>query len=240
MRRFLFVVVCCWTVLEGSALVQRQTVTVTASIVVAGSTTSSGRPDAGDVAVWLTPVGEPPRAAATTAPRRLRILQKDKRFTPHLVVMPVGSVVDFPNADPFFHNVFSMYDGKRFDLGLYESGASRSVTFSRPGICYIFCNIHPEMSAVIVVVDTPFAAVSTRTGEVTIPDVPPGRYQLSVWHDRYAPATVSEAPREVMISETNRDLGMIRLIDTGTAIPAHKNKFGHDYSPPAPPSPVYR
>ena len=76
-------------------------------------------------------------------------------FTPHILVVPVGSVVRFPNADPFFHNVFSLFDGKRFDLGLYEAGSTKEVTFSREGLSYIFCNIHPEMSAVVISLSTP-------------------------------------------------------------------------------------
>ena len=87
-------------------------------------------------------------------------MQKDKTFTPHLLVIPTGSTVDFPNLDPFFHNVFSEFNGKRFDLGLYESGSSRTVHFDHDGVSYIFCNIHPEMSAVIVTLSTPYFGVS--------------------------------------------------------------------------------
>ena len=88
-----------------------------------------------------------------------RSLQKNRVFQPHLLIIPVGSVVQFPNADPFFHNVFSLFDGKRFDLGLYEAGSTKSVTFSREGVSYIFCNIHPEMSAVILTLSTSLYSV---------------------------------------------------------------------------------
>ena len=94
-----------------------------------------------------------------------RLLQKDKTFTPHLLVIPTGSSVDFPNLDPFYHNVFSLFNGKRFDLGLYESGSSRTVHFDHDGVSYIFCNIHPEMSAVIVTLSTPYFGVSAANGE---------------------------------------------------------------------------
>ena len=98
---------------------------------------------------WLTPL------AGTSVPPftpqgHYTLLQKNRMFIPHLQVIPVGAVVQFPNADPFYHNVFSLFEGKRFDLGLYEAGSSKSVTFQREGVSYIFCNIHPEMSAVIV------------------------------------------------------------------------------------------
>ena len=77
--------------------------------------------------------------------------QKNKAFEPHLLVVTIGSNVEFPNDDPWFHNVFSLFNGKRFDLGLYEAGTTRTVHFEREGVSYIFCNIHPEMSAVVVV-----------------------------------------------------------------------------------------
>jgi len=91
-----------------------------------------------------------------------RLIQKDKMFTPHLLVVPIGSQVEFPNQDPFFHNVFSLFNGKRFDLGLYESGTSRSVRFDREGVSYIFCNIHPEMGAIVLALNTPYYGISGR------------------------------------------------------------------------------
>src|SRR5246127_2367910 len=104
-------------------------------------------------------------------------------FTPHLLVVPMGSQVEFPNQDPFFHNVFSLFNGKRFDLGLYESGTSRAVRFDREGVSYIFCNIHPEMGAVVLALNTPYYAVSGAAGMVTIHNVPPGSYRLHLWSE---------------------------------------------------------
>jgi plastocyanin len=98
--------------------------------------------------IWLNPLR--PGAVAAATPGSFTLLQKNKMFTPHLLVVSVGSSVQFPNADPFFHNVFSLFDGRRFDLGLYEAGSTRSVVFSREGVSYIFCNIHSEMSAVVI------------------------------------------------------------------------------------------
>ncbi len=204
---------------------------------VSGSISVTHKTGGGDnagVAIWLKP------AIAAPLPKiRTRIAQKDKRFDPSILVVPVGSVIDFPNQDPFFHNVFSMFDGKRFDLGLYEAGTSRSVTFSMAGVCYVFCNIHPEMSAVVVVVDTPYYAVSDRTGAFFIPRVPPGRYQLFVWHDRYKPENDGDLPKELVVAAEGASAGVIRLVET-SAIAPHKNKFGHDYAPPAATSPIYR
>ena len=111
--------------------------------------------------VWLSPIGS--HTPNRPFPKRtLRLTQHNKSFEPHLLVVPVGAVVQFPNRDPFFHNVFSLFEGKRFDLGLYEAGTTRNVSFDRPGVSYIFCNIHAEMSAVVIALDTPYFGVSSR------------------------------------------------------------------------------
>src|SRR5579884_454193 len=116
---------------------------VTASVRVSGI---NGGDPTGAV-VSLTPVYPAQRDALKEAPVHATLVQKNKTFLPHVLVIPPGSTVDFPNHDPFFHNVFSLFEGKRFDLGLYESGTSRSVKFDRTGVSYIFCNIHPQMNA---------------------------------------------------------------------------------------------
>jgi plastocyanin len=213
---------------------------VTGTVSVVRKT--KGAADNGEVAIWLKPVADPgQRSRANPLPRaRPKIVQQNKRFEPHFLVVPVGSVVDFPNLDPFFHNVFSMFDGKRFDLGLYEAGTSRSVPFTTPGVCYIFCNIHPEMSAVVVVVDTQYFAVTNRAGEFSVPNVPPGQYVLSVWHERHKPEHPKEFPRDLTIGNASTSVGVIRLIESGEVIASHKNKYGHDYNPPRPPTPVYK
>src|SRR6266496_895518 len=118
-----------------------------------------------------------------TPRRRFRLIQQRKRFEPHLLVVAVGSTVEFPNLDPFFHNVFSLFEGKRFDLGLYEAGSIRNVSFDRPGISYIFCNIHAEMSAVVIAVPTPYYAISSVKGEIVLANVPVGRYAMHVWYE---------------------------------------------------------
>ncbi len=134
--------------------------------------------DASKAVVWLTPVGiavDPPVQKPSEIPQ---LVQRDKTFHPSLIVIPAGGKVEFPNRDPFFHNVFSMFDGKRFDLGLYEGGTTRFVKFDKPGISFIFCNIHSQMSAVVIALATPYYAVSDVRGEFSIPGVPPGRYQV--------------------------------------------------------------
>jgi plastocyanin len=190
------------------------------------------------VVIWLRPLGA--QAMRPLVPNRpLRLTQHNKTFEPHLLVVPVGAVVEFPNRDPFFHNVFSLFEGKRFDLGLYEAGTSREVSFDRPGISYIFCNIHAEMSAVIVALDTPYYGISSRRGEITIPNVPPGHYTLQAWAETALPENLSRLTREVSLSKASSNLGLME-INVGGISTAHKNKFGLDYEPPAPTSPGYQ
>ena len=156
-------------------------------------------------------------------------------FTPHLLVVPVGSSVAFPNADPFFHNVFSLFDGKRFDLGLYEAGSTRSVVFSREGVSYIFCNIHSEMSAVVIALATPYFAVSDGGGSLHVGGVPAGDYFLHVWIEGQRSSALEELTRRVHVSGPAMDLGTIRA-----AAPApsnHLNKFGLPYEPDS--RPIY-
>jgi len=197
--------------------------------------------DAGNVVLWLTPIdspGVPISAPAQTLPR-LRLVQKNKSFEPHVLVVPVGSLVEFPNRDPFFHNVFSLFEGKRFDLGLYEAGSSRDVHFDKPGVSYIFCNIHPEMSAVVIAVETPYYATSDARGEIAIHNVPAGRYTLRVWYEAALAETLNSMTREITVTEDDLALGALRLASVKVA-QSHKNKYGRDYDPPAPDSPAYQ
>jgi hypothetical protein len=154
-------------------------------------------------------------------------------FTPHLLVVPVGSSVAFPNADPFFHNVFSLFDGKRFDLGLYEAGSTRSVVFSRVGVSYIFCNIHSEMSAVVIALDTPFYSIADASGAFDIGDVPAGDYSLRVWIEGQTQSSLDQLTRRVHVAGTAVSLGDIH---GGTSTEPHLNKFGHPYEPDAMPT----
>jgi hypothetical protein len=150
----------------------------------------------------------------------------------------VGSVVQFPNRDPFFHNVFSLFEGKRFDLGLYEAGSTRNISFDRPGISYIFCNIHAEMSAVVIALDTPYFGISNRKGEIVIPAVPAGRYTMRTWYETAPQDALDAMTHDISINENTSTLGVLQ-VPAGPAISAHKNKYGMDYEPPAPNSPAY-
>lgn len=228
-RRCLCVVLLC----SGLAVAQ---VNVRAAVSFAGSKNSKSQ-NLANVVLWLTPEAkpEPPFPPASPKPR---LVQKNKSFDPHVLVVPVGTMVEFPNHDPFFHNVFSLFEGKRFDLGLYEAGSTRDVLFDKPGISYIFCNIHAEMSAVVIALTTPYYGISDRRGAITIPKVPAGRYTLKTWYETALPDTLTSMTRPVIISETSPSLGQLTL--PSSALPqSHKNMYGRDYTPPAPANPVY-
>lgn len=234
---------CCVSFLYGSpAFGQLNAVSVRVEIKKKGDTQyvkgAKSPANLSEVVLWLKPLESTTAegAAAEQSHRRLQLIQKNKSFHPHVLVVPIGSAVDFPNRDPFFHNVFSLFDGKRFDLGLYEAGATNSVRFDRLGVSFLFCNIHPEMSAVVIAVDTSYYGVSDRAGKVTIPDVPEGKYELHVWCERSLPEDLKTLTRIVTVSAETKDLGTIGVLENPNFSPAHKNKYGQEYaSPPARP-----
>jgi plastocyanin len=215
-----------------------QKITLSARVRVIDNARNSESLHAENVVVWLTPIDAP--ATDKFIPKQpLVLVQHNKSFHPHLLVVPVGAVVRFPNRDPFFHNVFSLFEGKRFDLGLYEAGTTRNVSFDRPGISFIFCNIHAEMSAIVIALDTPYYGISNRKGEIVIPQVPAGHYTLKTWAETALPENLNALTREVTVSENSSSLGVLQ-ITAGMVSTAHKNKYGMDYEPPAPDTPGYQ
>ena len=192
------------------------------------------KPDAAEVVVWLKPLD--PAGGGDAGPhKKYQLVQHNKSFLPHVLVIPVGTLVEFPNRDPFFHNVFSLFDGKRFDLGLYEAGATNSVRFDRLGVSFLFCNIHPEMSAIVVAVDTPYFGVSDSGGAISITNVPDGKYELHVWYESSLPEGLKALTHTVSISGSSKDLGTIGVPENPGFSPTHKNKYGQDYTPPSTP-----
>jgi plastocyanin len=186
-------------------------------------------------AVWLVPQGPvPQRPDGKTAdkhPQSYQLLQKGKEFHPHLLVVPVGSSIDFPNMDPFFHNVFSLFEGKRFDLGLYEAGSRRTVRFDREGVSYIFCNIHSEMGAVIISLRTPYFATIDKDRTAVIHDVPDGDYVLKSWSEDVTVESLRAAERNVEIKAGKAEVYSLHLTARAVDTATHKNKFGEDYPP---------
>jgi len=141
-----------------------------------------------NIVVYLEP--EIPFRWSSASPASKHVMQQAKEsFEPHVLPILAGSTVDFPNFDPFFHNVFSLSLASGFDLGHYPRGQSRSVTFDKPGIVKVFCHLHADMSAVILVLDTPFFIIPDREGAYAIRGIPPGRYMVKVWHERAKPVS---------------------------------------------------
>ena len=166
---------------------------------------------------------EPLDRAAPARPIAARLLQRDKTFSPPVIAVPVGSTVDFPNHDSIFHNVFSLSPPSPFDLGLYRAGATKQRTFSRVGGYRVFCNIHPQMTAFIVVVPTPYVAVVGADGRYAL-DLPAGSYRVTARSDRAAPVSVEMTVRSGADTVPELTLDESRYV----SVP-HKNKFGQDY-----------
>jgi hypothetical protein len=172
--------------------------------------------DYSGVVVWLEPVSAPP-----AIPVKLR--------TAHVLPILVGTVVNFPNNDPIFHNAFSNYDGQIFDIGLYAPGTSRSIAFHREGVVRVFCNIHPAMSAVIVALKSPYFGTSGASGGFEIEDVPPGSYRMRVFHERATEQTLDQLTRVLEVSEGHFEISPISVSESGYLQVPHKNKYGRDY-----------
>jgi hypothetical protein len=193
--------------------------------------------DYSGVVVWLEPLG---RLVAPAIPSRPALMvQKNKMFSPHVLAIPVSGSVAFPNLDPIFHNAFSNFNGQIFDVGLYKPGSSRTVVFNRAGIVRVFCNIHPQMSAVIAVLDTPYFAVSGKSGDFEILNVPPGDYQFHVFHERAAPETLDVLTRKITVEAARLDLPPLTISESGYLPAPHHNKYGKDYPPVIEVQPAY-
>jgi len=175
--------------------------------------------DLSDVVIYVEGVKVKP------APTRASMVMRAKAFAPRVVAVTVGGSVDFPNEDPIFHNAFSVSGENRFDLELYKRPKVGSWTFKHPGVVRVYCNIHPQMSAVVLVRDNPFFTKAARDGSFTLEGVPPGKYTLKAWHER-AP----EASLEVSVPAEGQVGAQLVLDASGFRRVQHKNKLGKDYS----------
>jgi plastocyanin len=186
------------------------------------------RLDYSGVVISLAPLAKVPNHLAEA---HVTMRQKDKTFLPHILAIAAGTYVDFPNDDPIFHNAFSSYNGQLFDLSLYAPGSTKTVRFSREGIVRVFCNIHSAMSAVIVVLPTPYFTTTGRDGAFQIPNVPPGEYQMTVFHERATEATLSALARRITVDESPLALPTIVISEAGFLQMPHNNKYGRGYAP---------
>lgn len=202
----------------------------TAKVEATISVTNAKKPDNSNIAIWLEPSGKTLSLPKQTMPYPT-MRQKGKKFVPHVLVVPAGYTVSFPNEDPFAHNVFSLSEVKKFDLGLYQAGESRDLLMNRPGVIPIYCNIHPQMKAFVVAVKTPYYGLSNEAGKIEIPNVPNGKYILKVWHERASQETLNGLSKDVTVSGGNLNLGTIQVDESGYNFIQHKNKDGRDYGP---------
>jgi plastocyanin len=210
-----------------------QTSAVTGQVEMTKPAAGDKRSDSGNVVVWLTPANPQAVPVSTEQKPQPQLVQHNRAFEPHVLAVQVGTVVQFPNKDHFLHNVFSLFDGKRFDLGFYEAGSSKTVKFDRAGVSFLFCNIHPEMTAAVVAVPTPYFAVSDSTGHVTIANVPDGNYVMHIWSEKTLLEQLKQYDKPITISASQRSLPAIRITENPNFSLAHKNKYGQDYVPPS-------
>jgi plastocyanin len=175
--------------------------------------------DLSDVVVYVEGVKVKP------APGRATMAMRGKAFTPRVLALGVGGSVDFPNEDPIFHNAFSVSGENRFDLELYKRPKVGSWTFKHPGVVRVYCNIHPQMSAVVLVRDNPFFAKAARDGSFTLEGVPAGKHTLKAWHER-----AREASLEVSVPTEGQVGAQLVLDASGFRRVQHKNKLGKDYA----------
>ena len=194
--------------------------------MVSGQVTIAERPgtrttDLANAVVWLVPVG----SSRNVTPTSTQIQMESRTFVPKVRVVPVGSTVEFPNQDPFRHNVFSKSGPGEFDLGLYGRGEVKGARVERAGVYPIFCNIHARMVAFVVSVPSPWVTQPGTDGRFTIADVPDGKYSLHVWHDRGG-----EQVRELSVAAGTRAPAEVQLDARGYRFVQHRNKFGQEYT----------
>ena len=176
--------------------------------------------------VWLEPAAG---KAAPKPPAKFRMTTRGKTLIPHVLAIPVGSTVEFPNDDPISHNLFSLSSTSTFDLGLYRKGAGKSQKFTAPGVINVYCNVHPTMSAVIHVMPTPYYAFADAGGNYAIGDVPAGKYKLVAWNEQGGSV---DSPVEVNASGLVSGNLNLTLDSRNFRETQHLNKVGKPYEAP--------
>ena len=177
--------------------------------------------DLGDAVVYIA---RGPRLPSSASRPVVDMSLDARQFRPRVIVVPVGTTVNFPNLDPFNHNVFSSDSGSTFDLGLYGRNETASHRFTRAGLVRVYCNIHPRMSGFVVVRDNGWYAQPGADGSFSIPNVPPGSYTLRAWHERGG-----ETSQDITVPQGGLANVEVRLDASTFQYVQHKNKYGQDY-----------
>ena len=217
-----------WLALALAASLSSAASVAEAQFTVAGRVTlletpGKSRRDLASAVLWLAPVGAT-TAGTDSVPRKASIAMRTREFLPHVRIIAAGGTVDFPNQDPFSHNVFSNSELGRFDLGLYRRRDTRGATFPKPGVYAVYCNIHARMSSFVVAVPTRHVATVDRTGAFAFRDVPPGVYTVHAWHER-----ASETRTRITVNADQTALAV--ALDARGFVPGpHLNKFGQPYA----------
>ena len=164
------------------------------------------------------------------SPATFQMMTRGKMLIPHVLAIPVGSTVEFPNDDPISHNLFSLSTGNSFDLGLYRKGAGKSEKFETPGLVNVYCNVHPNMSAVIQVMPTAYYVFADPAGNFAVTDVPPGKYRLTAWNEI---GGTTETPVEVSSAGAVSGNLSLTLDSRSYRATQHLNKLGKPYEAPS-------
>lgn len=215
---------CGFGILAGTGFVLASGSPLAAQGTVSGRITIAERDnrsaqDLDQAVVWLTGAHAP-----AAQPVSAEMATENKQFLPRLVVLPAGSTLGFPNHDPFNHNVFSLSPEQPFDLGLYGRGGAKSVTFETPGVIRVFCNVHAQMRAIVVVRESGLVTQPGADGSFTLGNVPPGEYQLHIWHER-----AQEVVQPLRVGEGKTAPLTIALDARGYRFVQHKDKNGKSY-----------
>ena len=189
-------------------------------VVVVRDRAGKEKSDRSDVVVYLESV--PRKYQALRKPRAMA--QREKAFMPKLLAVTKGSTVDFPNEDKFFHNVFSLSEGNTFDLGLYRSGESKPMTFEKTGVVDVYCNIHPNMWAQILVLENPFYTTPSSDGNFELSKVPPGTYSVAA----FIGGAKGPVRQQVKV-EPGKRVELRLEVSEGSANKPHLNKFNQPY-----------
>jgi plastocyanin len=192
---------------------------------VAFVTKRGQNPVANETLIWLEPLGG---NVARRVPETFQMVTRNKTLVPHVLAIPVGSTVGFPNDDPISHNLFSLSSNNAFDLGLYRKGAGKTQKFDTAGIVNVYCNVHPNMSAVIHVLSTPYFGFADANGIFSIGGVSPGKYRLVVWNEQ---GGQSEAPVVDVTTSGPSQAVTLTLDSRNYRTTVHLNKAGKPYQP---------